>query len=500
MELLKMKRTWLIALALVWATYINTPLVQAQKQASLPGKVVVTRTDAGKVLQVRYDLENITKYYPIADSELLQLRLAYSSNDGTHKVLIDSLFVAGSSRYKLINRRIALGNAKNGNAPYPNMADIVKLSAIKKGKEEAVLQRTLPFERWMLDGVLSVEQVYIGCADCKMRQQLFEQTVEIPHFNKNHFAYHFIAPKAVAQKEYKEDFSSRVRFQQGKYELLRNFENNTQELRSINDFINKALALASKGATLRKATLTGYASPEGEFHKNQILSEQRTETLLNYVKGQFPTLQKQVQLSAKSKGEDWDGLRKAVSESRQPWKNQVVEIIDRYKTDIEREADIKALDGGAVYNTLLNEFYPPLRRTDFTFAFEVRPYKVEELPDIFDAKPALLSHYEMFELAQKYYIEKNTDPTKVFATAYEFYGKTDVIATLNYANALMRYHSDAKKALDILNGIQHDERSYFPIAMAYEMLGNHALAEEWLYKAADKGDTDAQKALQVINQ
>ena len=107
-------------------------------------------------------------------------------------------------------------------------------------------------------------------------------------------------------------------------------------------------------------------------------------------------------------GEDWEGLKSMVSGSTLVNRDEILFIIGHNERDTEREEAIRALDDGRSYRLLLEEFYPGLRRTTFGLSFDVRPYTVEELPEIFETKPECLSQHEMYQLAGLYASREET--------------------------------------------------------------------------------------------
>lgn len=56
----------------------------------------------------------------------------------------------------------------------------------------------------------------------------------------------------------------------------------------------------------------------------------------------------------------------------------------------------------------------------------------------------------------------------VFLKAYEQFPE-DVVVTLNYANALLKYGKKADSALRVLNDVRNDSRALFPMAIAYHI-------------------------------
>ena len=144
------------------------------------------------------------------------------------------------------------------------------------------------------------------------------------------------------------------------------------------------------------------------------------------------------------------------------------------------------MDNGRTYGILLKEFYPQLRRTTFRFSFDVRVYTQEELPEIFATRPECLSSHEMYQLSE-IYLMRGENPLPVFLKAYEQFPE-DVVVTLNYANALLKYGKKADSALRVLNDVRNDSRALFPMAIAYHIKGDWRKAEELLKEAYKQGD------------
>lgn len=116
---------------------------------------------------------------------------------------------------------------------------------------------------------------------------------------------------------------------------------------------------------------------------------------------------------------------------------------------------------------------------------------MEELPDIFEMKPDCMSLHEMFLLAEMY-ASKGKVPVPVYKKAYEQF-PGDVVAALNYANALLKYNRDADGALRVLEPIRYDSRALFPMAIAHNMKGDWQQAEQILKEALEKGNIHAKR-------
>ena len=214
-----------------------------------------------------------------------------------------------------------------------------------------------------------------------------------------------------------------------------------------------------------------------------------------FLSSQYPALKKAPVYRTEGVGEDWEGLKAAVSGSTLSNKDKILFIIEHNSNDTERESAIRELDNDKTYHILLEEFYPALRRTTFSLSFDVRPYTSEELPGVFETKPECLSLYEMYQLAGLY-ASRGENPLPVYKKAYEQF-PGDIVAVLNYANALLKYGKDADGALQVLEVVREDSRVLFPMAIAYDMKGDWRKAEKLLEEAAARGCNRA-KAFKAV--
>ena len=81
---------------------------------------------------------------------------------------------------------------------------------------------------------------------------------------------------------------------------------------------------------------------------------------------------------------------------------KVLDIIEQTPVPDERDAKIKTIDGGKIYNALLKEVYPQLRLVEYTVSYTVVPFSVEQGREIIHTCPDKMNHYEMFQVADSY--------------------------------------------------------------------------------------------------
>lgn len=470
----------------------NSHKVAKSEVLPLPGTFVAERSTDGQTLHLKYDLTHIDRYFHVSKSDLLYLRVVLKPEEQSKEpIYLDSIILAGNDRYKLISRRDRLGNRDREGDPYPALKDIKRVRDFGKKDNVLHIDRVLSLEETPSRSRLVIEADAIGCADCVILSgsEVYASPIAIRRLRPEDINLDFITPEAVVMKHYEEKLESHVTFPVAKYTLLPEFGDNARELRKISDFVNKAIGLEKEGASLRTATLIGYASPEGDATSNLTLSKNRTEALLAYLKRQSGSSLKRVKLSTDSKGENWQGLKDTLLKSNDPAREEVIRLIDEERDVKARKAKLKALEGGKVYARLLRDYYPPLRRTDFALSFEVRPYRPDELEAVYHKNPRLLSHRELYTLIEQK-VEKGEDPTELYATAYRIYPK-DPISALNYATALLTYRKDATTALRVLDGVRSDKRALLPTALALVMQGKVSEAEALLFRASSSGDEQA---------
>lgn len=440
----------------------------------------VQRSADGRELDITFSVSPVDK---LKSQEAVYIFPRYVSSDGTKSVDLEPVCVSGKRRYKVLKRRMALHNKKTGEPVVENVYSIKKL------KDSSLTQeRHVPFERWMADGYISVQESSYGCAECGIRNGLGRvNSGSIRLFGPAYYTYDFVTPEKVLVKCYEDAFDCKVTFPVARYVLSPSFENNKAALSDLERFVSQSLKI--KGARLTEVSIKGYASPEGNFTSNKTLSEQRTHALAEYISRKYPELSQASVYHTAGIGEDWDGLSHAVSSSDLPYKSEILSAISSNVTDTDRESAILGLDGGKVYGRLLSDFYPALRRTTFTLRFDVRPYTVEELPEAFASSPGCLSQYEMFLLAEQY-VSHGKSPVVIYKKSYEQFSP-NAVAALNYANALLKYAKDADSALRVLESVKNDLRSIYPMAVAYDMKGDWQKAEALLRTAQIKGDSRA---------
>lgn len=268
------------------------------------------------------------------------------------------------------------------------------------------------------------------------------------------YAISYITPEAEAVKKRSEEGKAYLDFAVGKSEIVSSLGNNARELQKIHDLITEVKN--DPDATITGITIAGYASPEGTYQSNMILSEKRASALKNHIKTMYGFPENF--FIASGKGEDWSTLDTLVAQSFVNEKYSVLEIIRTTDLFDGREKKLMNLAGGNTYRQLLKEMFPQLRRSEYSLRYTVAPFTVEKGKEVFQTKPSSLSLIEMFLIAKTY--EPGSDAfNEVFETAARMFPHDDT-ANLNAAAAALE-RSDAVSAGHYLSKVSKPNADYY---------------------------------------
>lgn len=181
-------------------------------------------------------------------------------------------------------------------------------------------------------------------------------------------------------------------------------------------------------------------------------------------------------------GEDWIGLRNTIKASNLSDRDEILKVLDI--SDInKRKAQLKALNGGRTYRMLLDDYYPALRRIDYTLAYIARPFDVNEAKQVIKTKPQYLSLNEMFVVANTY-PKDSPEFKEVFDIAVRLY-PTDPVAQQNTA-ALEIERGATEAGIERLQKINTPE-AWNNLGVAYAKKKEYQKALEYFSKAANAG-------------
>ena len=366
----------------------------------------------------------------------------------------------------------------------------------KAGQKQSVAYSTeIEFQEWMRGATVKIKESSCGCNPELVA--LGESPVgrflhEI--YNPN-YIWSFIEPEPEPIKVRDESLTAYINFKVDRYEILEKYKNNEGELAAMINSIEKVDD--DTDLTITSITIEGWASPEATQQHNQRLSENRAKSLADYVSAH--TGIERSHIEAIGRGEDWAGLKAEVDKTPGLLdRDKVYAIIAREDLTLDqKDQKFKDLTPPTIYQRLLNELYPRLRRNDYRIVYNVRNFNLEEARALVDSNPRKLSLSELYKVAGSY--EKGSkEYNHVMEVAANTY-PTVVAAAVNAA-AVKMAAKDYNGALAILaKSDQNDARIISAKGNAYVAKGESQAALEAWTKAAEMGNADAKHNLVELN-
>lgn len=365
----------------------------------------------------------------------------------------------------------------------------------KAGQKQSVSYNTTTnFAEWMRGGKVQLNMGSCGCdpwVEYVGTDDVGDVGQEI--YNPSYICS-YIAPEPEPIKVRNESHSAYINFWVDRYEILEKYKNNATELAGIIESITKVDD--DEDLTITSITIEGWASPEATEYHNKVLSENRANSLANYVSKKTGVERKLIE--AIGCGEDWDGLRELVDATPGLYmRDKVYEILDSNLSLDQKDYRLSQLQPSDIYARLMNEMYPKLRRNDYKIIYEVRNFDLEEARRLIHETPEKLSVDEIYKVAGSY--EKGS---KEYNFAIETAAKVypmDVPAMVNYVRHLV-----AEGKLDeALGELQRSKRGDKDIqaveGYVYLLKGEYDVARGYIEAAAAAGSEDAKHNLAELN-
>ncbi|OJV90820.1 MAG: hypothetical protein BGO34_21105 [Bacteroidia bacterium 44-10] len=420
-------------------------------------------------------------------NNMLVLTPLLQSNANSHESLaLDPMVVAGRKRARVLRRKDVLGE------PLPLEGNPVQVVTRKNRTAQSVHYNiTVPYREWMQDASLSLVHEVSGCADCNTllgEQPLVGNLLPAPYQPVYRLTY--IMPE-VEEKTRSDRHTATFNFVVDRWELRRDYKDNAAKFNEVDRIVNDIRN--NPDFDITEFAIDGYASPEGSAPHNRMLAENRARSFADYIVTKFNIGRDRFTVTGH--GEDWEGLRKAVTASSIADRQAILDIIDNVSNPDARDAELMKLAGGQTYRTLLNDYYPPLRRTEYVVAYNVRGFDVDEAKEIIRTNPKLLSLNEMYLVAQSYPVE-SAEFSEVFDIAVRLYPDSD-LAILNSAAADIE-GGNMDGAIARMNRIGDNPKVWNNLGVAYARKGDFNKAREYFDKAAAEGDNDARANLEEL--
>ena len=320
---------------------------------------------------------------------------------------------------------------------YPNALALRKKNGVNLDIDYL---RTVKYEPWMDRAVLKLRKQSCACDNMKDRgvmtiASFIKEKEEEPVIEL--FPVYLLPPADNSVKVREERGSAYLCFEVNKWDIKPNYMTNPAELMKIHNSVN--LVKNDSDVTIRKMTIEGYASPEGGYAHNQMLSEKRTEALKNYLA--VASITRGIKIEASGKGENWAGFMKYLKENPGiPQYSRLLSIANSDLSPDQKESMMrKETPEGFTY--VVRNGFPSLRCTNYTVVYTVRPFTLEESERVFETRPVNLNLNEIYRLADKY--AKNEEKYySIIRKAYMLYPND------SYINLTMAYLAIKKGEAD----------------------------------------------------
>ena len=445
----------------------------------------IERIDNQVAIQFDFVVDDVTVR---SNEMIIYTPVIVSALNDNDRAELPSVLLTGNRRNKIVKRQQRL-NKEVSVVSNPTLKIVRKQKNAEQTIEYAT---TVAYSDWMEGATLAVETAVSGCADCyDFVDDLFVASNILPKKEFPTFTLTYIEPDVEAVKARSDSHTATFNFVVGRSELLRDYKDNRPKFEEVDRIISEITS--NDDVEITEFNITGYASPEGSMIQNKSLAEQRAKIFAHYLVTKFNVSEDK--FTVESIGEDWNGLKKAVETSSIADKAEILNIIATIDNVDARDVPLKRLSNGDTYRTLLNDFYPPLRRTEYTIAYVVRSFDVEEAKEIIKTNPKLLSLNEMYMVAHSYGAD-TPEFKEVFDIAVRMYPDSE-IAILNSAAADIENNA-FDRAINQMQKLNDNPKAWNNLAVAYALRGDLQKALELFDKAAKANDADAVRNLKEL--
>lgn len=355
------------------------------------GDETTPRTDDS--LRVNFTLE--TKGLELPSVRSLTLTPLVAGPKDTLR--LTPILLNGRNRHQVYRRERALG--RGNDADY-----YAVLKAAGDANQTVVYRQTLPFEPWMKEARLVMEEDLCGCGGHSEEialEPLFalaDETPAPPKAAPFEAAYVYLQPAPEAVKNRTELKDLYLHFAVNRTTIDSGYMHNPQELAAARELVERIRT--DKNLSIREILIRGYASPEGSVAGNRRLSEGRAAALKNYLVARLGD--RSLSFHSEGGGEDWEGVIEALRAQPVAGREELLAAMTASDQSDASEQALRRIGGGAPYREMAEKIYPKVRRVVCSVRYTARSFTLEESREIIRRHPEQLSLYEMWQVAESY--------------------------------------------------------------------------------------------------
>ena len=365
----------------------NVNAQENRKNAIIADRLAIQKIGDSIKMLVNLNLDNVE----LSSQEMITVTPIARSADGLKYHEFAPVVVTGRTRDKALKRLVDFGNFEFQKTP-----QLIQ-RRYNNRSQSIPLELTLPYEDWLHEADLVLMENTIGCSCEVENNKEYDLASILPPKFTPEYGLSYVIPPVEEVKRRSETHSALINFELNKYKLLNHYKNNSEVLDEVDHIVRELRS--DPNLNITEFTITGYASPEGVPQHNMTLSENRAHAFVAYLKDRYNISPHMIKTNWK--GEDWDGLKKIVEESSLPNKDEILQVISGNDIMVCK-TKLKQLNGGNTYKMLLENYYPSLRRNEYTISYVARPFSIEEAKEMIKKRPHHLSENEIFLVAHTY--------------------------------------------------------------------------------------------------
>lgn len=479
-----MKRHILLYLSLLLMPFA----LQAQKSAYL-SQIRVTDCQVQKIASGQIHLQ-LTLHFDslqLGSQHALYIVPVLISADGTQQQAFQGIQLYGKQRYKIRKRAEVLSGT-----PLTQPGDQLHIYQ-KKNTLPLTYHTHAPFKRWMADSRLRIEALVEGCSQCNAGYEtlLLNQTIlPAPQWMP---VFASVLPIPAEGKVHNDQHHTYIQFAQGSKAIRPALAGNETRLDSVVTVLKEMEA--DRNLSLKRIEVLGYASPEGAASFNQQLSARRAQSFADYLMRQMPTLDRTL-FQIEGRGEAWGQLQQLLADG--PLASST-EVSKQVQQALANPAQADAIDRQwrtlPIYSTLMQHYYPQLRRITYTVSYDVRPFNLSEARSLAQSHPQLLSAHEWQQVADSYL----PDSLQYIETLQKAVKAQPQQAALAYNLAIALYQAQRpNEALPYLQASPSAE-GYNLMGVIYMQMQQPEQAADAFRQAMEQGHRDAATNLKMMN-